>query len=61
MILRHIITYNGQILTTPIPNDKIDSELENIKSQIIAQGGNPKYLKIKTDIELEESEYQIKE
>ncbi len=59
MILRHIITYNGQVLTTPIPNDKIDSELENIKSQIIAQGGDPKYLKIITDIELEESEYQI--
>lgn len=45
----------------PIPNDKIDTEFENIKSQIITQGGNPKYLKIITDIELEESEYQITE
>lgn len=61
MILRHIIIYNGQVLTTPIPNDKIDTELENIKSQIVAQGGDPKYLKIITDIELEESEYQITE
>lgn len=61
MILRHVIAYGRQILTTPIPNDIIDKEFNNFKAQIQAQGGDVTQLKILTDIELEEGEYTIKE
>ena len=61
MILRHVIAYGRQILTTPIPNDIIDREFNNFKAQIQAQGGDTTQLKILTDIELEEGEYTIKE
>lgn len=61
MILRHVIAYGNQILTTMIPNDKIDNEFNALKAQIQAQGGDTKQLKILTDVELEEGEYTIKE
>lgn len=61
MILRHVIAYGKQILTTLIPNDIIDKEFNNLKAQIQAQGGDTTQLKILTDIELEEGEYTIKE
>lgn len=55
MILKHIITFNGRPITVPIDDDKIDTEFENIKAQIVSQGGNADMLNIYTDIELEEN------
>lgn len=59
MILRHVIAYNNQIITQIIDNDHIEGVLNDLKNQIAAQGGNIKALKVKTDIELEEGEYEI--
>lgn len=55
MILKHIITFSGRPITVPIDDDKIDAEFENIKAQIVSQGGNADMLNIYTDIELEEN------
>ena len=61
MILRHIITLNGQPITVPIDDEHIDTEYENLKAQIVSQGGDPSVLKIHTDVELEEGEYDIQD
>lgn len=61
MILRHIITLNGQPITVPIDDEHIDAEYEKLKAQIASQGGDPNILKIHTDVELEEGEYDIQD
>lgn len=62
MILRHMVLLNtpqGQMVLTPkgVVNEQLDAVINNF----ISQGVDPKMLKIKTDIELEENEYEIKE
>ena len=64
MILRHAILLkmpNGmqQILAPMLEDSQLDAALDNIKSQLQAQGINPKQLVVMTDIELEESEYEV--
>lgn len=64
MILRHAIllkTPMGQQILTPntVLDDQLDAVLANIKTQLQAQGIDPKQLVILTDVELEESEYEI--
>lgn len=64
MILRHAIllkTPMGQQILTPntVLDDQLDAVLANIKAQLQAQGIDPKQLVILTDVELEESEYEI--
>ena len=65
MILRHAIALqmpNGmqQILTPNVIDDsQLDAAMANLTAQLQAQGINPKQLKIMTDIELEEGEYEI--
>lgn len=64
MILRHAILLNtpmGQQILTPnvLDDNQLDAALANIKAQLQAQGIDPKRLVILTDIELEESEYEI--
>lgn len=64
MILRHAIllkTPMGQQILTPntVLDDQLDAVLTNIKAQLQAQGIDPKQLVILTDVELEESEYEI--
>lgn len=64
MILRHAIllkTPMGQQILTPntVLDSQLDAVLTNIKGQLQAQGIDPKQLVILTDIELEESEYEI--
>ena len=64
MILRHAIllkTPMGQQILTPntILDEQLDAVLANLKAQLQAQGIDPKQLAILTDIELEESEYEI--
>ena len=64
MILRHAIllkTPMGQQILTPntVLDDQLDVVLTNIKAQLQAQGIDPKQLVILTDVELEESEYEI--
>lgn len=61
MILRHRIAYNNQIITQVIDNDHVESVLNDLKNQITSQGGDTKPLKVMTDIELEEGEYEIKD
>lgn len=61
MVLRHRIAYNNQIITQVIDNDHIEEALNGIKNQIASQGGDTKPLKVVTDIELEEGEYEIKD
>ena len=66
MILRHAIllkTPMGQQILTPntILDAQLDAVLANLKAQLQAQGIDPKQLDILTDIELEESEYEISE
>lgn len=64
MILRHAIllkTPMGQQILTPntLDDSQLDAALANIKAQLQAQGIDPKQLAILTDVELEESEYEI--
>ena len=64
MILRHAILLNtpmGQQILTPrtILDEQLDAVLANFKAQLQAQGIDPKQLVVLTDIELEESEYEI--
>lgn len=64
MILRHAIllkTPMGQQILTPntVLDDQLDVVLNNIKTQLQAQGIDPKQLAILTDVELEEGEYEI--
>ena len=64
MILRHAIllkTPMGQQILTPntVLDDQLDAVLANIKTQLQAQGIDLKQLVILTDVELEESEYEI--
>lgn len=64
MILRHAIllkTPMGQQILTPntLDDNQLDAALANIKAQLQAQGIDPKQLAILTDVELEESEYEI--
>ena len=64
MILRHAIllkTPMGQQILTPntVLDDQLDAVLNNIKTQLQAQGVDPKQLVILTDVELEEGEYEI--
>ena len=64
MILRHAIllkTPMGQQILTPntVLDEQLDAVLANFKAQLQAQGIDPKQLVILTDIELEESEYEI--
>ena len=66
MILRHAIllkTPMGQQILTPntVLDEQLDAVLANLKAQLQAQGIDPKQLAILTDIELEESEYEITE
>ena len=66
MILRHAIllkTPMGQQILTPntVLDEQLDAVLANLKAQLQAQGIDPKQLVILTDIELEESEYEISE
>lgn len=66
MILRHAIllkTPMGQQILTPntVLDEQLDAVLANLKAQLQAQGIDPKQLVILTDIELEESEYEITE
>ena len=66
MILRHAIllkTPMGQQILTPntLDDSQLDAALANLKAQLQAQGIDPKQLAILTDIELEESEYEISE
>ena len=64
MILRHAIllkTPMGQQILTPnvLDDSQLDVALSSIKAQLKAQGIDTKRLVILTDIELEESEYEI--
>lgn len=65
MILRHAILLkmpNGmqQVLTpNTIDDSQLDAVLANLTTQLQAQGIDPKQLAILTDIELEESEYEV--
>lgn len=64
MILRHAIllkTPMGQQILTPntVLDDQLDAVLNNIKTQLQAQGVDSKQLVILTDVELEEGEYEI--
>ena len=64
MILRHAILLKSpmghQILTPNVLDDsQLDSALNSIKAQLKAQSIDTKRLVILTDIELEESEYEI--
>jgi FKBP-type peptidyl-prolyl cis-trans isomerase (trigger factor) len=66
MILKHAIllkTPMGQQILTPntVLDEQLDAVLANLKAQLQAQGIDPKQLVILTDIELEESEYEISE
>lgn len=66
MILRHAIllkTPMGQQILTPntVLDEQLDAVLANLKAQLQAQGIDPKQLVILTDVELEESEYEITE
>jgi hypothetical protein len=66
MILKHVIllkTPMGQQILTPnvIDDSQLDVALAQIKAQLQAQGIDPKQLAILTDVELEESEYEITE
>ena len=66
MILRHAIllkTPMGQQILTPntVLDNQLDAVLDNIKTQLQAQGIDPKQLVILTDIELEEGEYDIQD
>ena len=66
MILKHAIllkTPMGQQILTPntVLDEQLDAVLANLKAQLQAQGIDPKQLAILTDIELEESEYEITE
>lgn len=66
MILKHAILLNtpmGQQILTPntLDDSQLDAALANLKAQLQAQGIDPKQLVILTDIELEESEYEISE
>ena len=51
----------GQQILTPktIDDSQLDNALANLSAQLQAQGLDPRNLKILTDIELEESEYEI--
>lgn len=59
MILRHaisIITPMGeQIMPQTVANEDLNSFIESLK----AQGVDPRNIRIRTDIELEESEYEV--
>lgn len=64
MILKHAILLNtpmGQQILTPntLNDSQLDAALDNIKAQLQMQGIDPKQLAILTDIELEESEYEV--
>jgi hypothetical protein len=62
MILRHAIllkTPMGQQILTP--NTVLDEQLDAVLVNLKAQGIDPKQLVILTDVELEESEYEISE
>ena len=65
MKLRHAILLqmpNGmqQVLTPyTLEDNQLDVALANLKAQLQAQGIDPKQLVVLTDIELEESEYEI--
>jgi FKBP-type peptidyl-prolyl cis-trans isomerase (trigger factor) len=64
MILRHAIllkTPMGQQILTPntVLDEQLDAVLANLKAQLQAQGIDPKQLVILTDVELEESEYEV--
>jgi FKBP-type peptidyl-prolyl cis-trans isomerase (trigger factor) len=51
----------GQQILTPntVLDDQLDAVLTNIKTQLQAQGIDPKQLVILTDVELEDGEYEI--
>ncbi len=59
MILRHaisILTPMGeQIIPQTVANEDLNSFIESLKTQ----GVDPRNIRIRTDIELEESEYEV--
>ena len=65
MKLRHAILLqmpNGmqQVLTpNTLEDSQLDAAMANLTAQLQAQGIDPKQLKVLTDIELEEGEYDI--
>ena len=65
MKLRHAIVLqmpNGmqQVLTpSTLDDSQLDSAMANLTAQLQAQGVDPKQLKVLTDIELEEGEYEV--
>lgn len=65
MKLRHAILLqmpNGmqQVLTpNTLEDGQLDAAMANLTAQLQAQGIDPKQLKVLTDIELEEGEYDI--
>ena len=66
MKLRHAIllqTPMGQQVLTPktLDDSQLDAALANLTAQLQAQGINAKQLKIMTDVELEDGEYEISE
>ena len=66
MKLRHAILLQspmGQQILTPntLDDSQLDSALANLTAQLQAQGIDPKNLKVMTDVELEDGEYEISE
>lgn len=65
MKLRHAIVLqmpNGmqQVLTpNTLDDSQLDAALANLTAQLQAQGINPQQLKIMTDVELEDGEYEV--
>jgi hypothetical protein len=53
----------GQQILTPntLDDSQLDAAIANLIAQLKAQGIDPKNLKILTDIELEDGEYEISE
>ena len=66
MKLRHAILLQspmGQQVLTPntLDDSQLDAALTNLKNQLALQGIDPKNLKVLTDVELEDGEYEISE
>ena len=59
MKLRHAISIITPMGEQIIPQTVANEDLDNFIGSLTAQGVNPKNIKIRTDIELEESEYEV--
>ena len=65
MKLRHAIVLqmpNGmqQVLTpSTLDDSQLDAAMANLTAQLQAQGVDPQQLKVMTDIELEEGDYEV--